>query len=639
MGLSHQQKKFIKKNIKGIELSKIATDTGLMEQEILDYLKGIWKKEKYEKFVLQLNNTLEINDGFGKKDVFDFKSWIKREKYILLGLLSLVLFAYFNGLNNGFVSDDIGSILNNPNIKRFVVDAFTIAGIVNTFMLYIVYKFAGASELAFRATNLLFHSGCIFVIYLIFEKRFSKKLGIIVATIFAVHPLLVESITWISGGPYARYSFFFLTSFAIFILGKSSRKTTVLSSIFFILAILSSEKAVPLILIYPLYDFVFRGQNFKLKNYISYFITAGIFSIAFFGRIGQRISGLQSDYYNSSSTFTNPFLQIPIAITEYLKLIIWPIDLSLYHSELNFSQQEYLIRLFVFLIFVGVIIYSYWRIRGKNFGLMIKFWKAHSISTSEVENYKFIFFWLLFFLISLSVTLTPFGISWIVAERYVYLGSVGIFAVVGLFISRLLEVKGLKNYVWAVFAVAVIALSIRTIIRNGDWKNEDTLWTATAKTAPSSPNTHNNMGDVYVRNGEFEKAVEEFKMAIQINPNYADAYHNLANTYQQMAEFNSENSNFLQLSIDSYNEAIKYNPNLWQSYQNIGIIYFNAGDYENSIGFFEKAFSKNPNINLAYNLALVYSKADKPDQAKKLLLDILAVDPSNQRVLELISTL
>ena len=79
-------------------------------------------------------------------------------------------------------------------------------------------------------------------------------------------------------------------------------------------------------------------------------------------------------------------------------------------------------------------------------------------------------------------------------------------------------------------AAIVVSLSIRTIVRNVDWKNEDNLWVATGKVAPSGAPIHNNLGDVYARHNDYPKAIEEFTRATQINPGYADAYHNLANT-------------------------------------------------------------------------------------------------------------
>jgi tetratricopeptide (TPR) repeat protein len=154
---------------------------------------------------------------------------------------------------------------------------------------------------------------------------------------------------------------------------------------------------------------------------------------------------------------------------------------------------------------------------------------------------------------------------------------------------------------YGVFIIMIIALSARTIIRNMDWRNEDTLWIATAKTSPSGQNSHNNLGDVYARNGNYPMAVEEFTKAVEINPNYADAYHNLANTYQMMGQEDK--------AIENYDKALAINPNIWQSYENLSSIYFNEGNYPEALVDIQKAISINPNDDsLKNNLASIQGK-------------------------------
>jgi len=202
-----------------------------------------------------------------------------------------------------------------------------------------------------------------------------------------------------------------------------------------------------------------------------------------------------------------------------------------------------------------------------------------------------VFFWLTFFIIPLLPTLTPWGISWVVAERYAYLSTLGIVVIVAIFFDWLINKYGKKNEnyryaLYGVFAIIILALSIRTIARNIDWKNEDHLWPATERESPSGQNTHNNMGDVYVRAGKYDQAVAEFKKALEINPGYGDAYHNLANTYEAMGQPD--------MAIMYYKKALSINPNIWQSYQNIGGLYYNKGDYQDALDSLQKAVDLNP---------------------------------------------
>jgi len=608
VALTHTQKKFIKKNINKLNLSELSQDLGLLQQEVLSYLNGIWKKEKYEKYV----RGLEPENKSGEE--FNLVNWVKAEKKILIGFLLLTFFVYANGLNSGLVSDDIGSILNNPNLKTFHFEQFN--GLVTTISYFLLYKLGGPNPFLFRFVNLIFHIGSVLLVYLIFQKKHSRNLGIFVASLFAVHPILVESVTWISGGPYDKYTFFFLVSFALWIFYSRNLRNLSFSAFFFLLSIFTNEKAVPLIIIYPIYDFIFRGEFSKMRTYIPHLLATIFFSLLFFGKIAERKVGLQQDYYSSATDVLSPLVQIPIAISEYLRMIFWPTGLTLYHSEMSFSNGQYLIRSLILTFFVGIIIYA-----------SFKFLKNRNLNSS----WGFIFFWGSFFFISLAVTLAPLGLAWIVAERYVYLGSLGIFAIVGLLVSKLAEKENLRVFVYAVFAVAIVALGVRTIIRNMDWKNEDTLWVATAKTSPSNPTTHNNMGDVYSRHNDLDNAIKEFSKAIEINSNYADAYHNRGSAYQSKGDIEN--------AINDYRKAIEINPNIWQSSQNLAGIYFDKGDYEKSSKYMEAAFSKNPSISLAYSLALIYSKMGDVEKARSLLIDILSVDQSNVQASQLLNNI
>jgi len=234
--------------------------------------------------------------------------------------------------------------------------------------------------------------------------------------------------------------------------------------------------------------------------------------------------------------------------------------------------------------------------------------------------------------VSLAPVLTPFGVSWWLAERYVYLGTIGIFAVVAMGLEKLISHKKLRLLGITMLGLIIISLSARTIVRNRDWKSQDTLWLASAKTSPSSPQNHNNLGDLYSRHGDFEKAVDEFKKATELKPNYADAYHNLANTYQQMGKSDE--------ALENYQEAIKINPNLWQSYQNSARIYFDRQQYSMVEAALKEALKINPqNLTIYSNLSITYLRTDQQDKAKKILQEALIIDPQNPKIIELLNQL
>ena len=563
MFLDYKQKQYIKKKLRKISLAEIAADIETSEEDILDYLKKKWPQEKYDKF---LKSRFEAESGSGETGAsFSFWNFFSENRWMLCFLVLLVLASYANSFGNGFVSDDIGGFLKNENIGKFsIIFSGPMHFSLSAFFQFFAFHIGGMHPFTFRAINILSHIGCVVLIYILLSLSMNKRVAVIAATLFAVHPILIESVSWISGSPYSMSAFLFLLSFLFYLFSESDKKYFPYSVVFFVLSVLASEKALALFLVFALYEIAFGSLKYNWKKILPFFSVSFLLLILYVAKIGSRVSDVSAMSYQQGGGggMYNPLVQIPVAIGSYLKLIFWPARLTLYQTEMSFSQGQYILLFLISLTFLGAIIWSY----RKN---------------------KNVFFWLVFFVITLLPTLTPFKISWIVAERYVYLGTLGIVVIVAMLFDKILKLnENAKMVGYFVLVLVVASLSVRTIFRNKDWKSEDTLWIATAQVAPSGQNIHNNLGDVYARQGDMQRAVDEFKKAIEINPNYADAYHNLGNTYQQMGQ--------LDAAVANYEKALSINPQLWQSYQNLAAIYFNQGQYDLAEENIKKALEINP---------------------------------------------
>lgn len=583
--LTAKQKKFIRKNARKLTLEELARQLNIAPQELREYLKKIWRGNKFIKYT---QKTLPSNSP-----PISFKNWLKNNWYIILGLTLLIFLVYANGFGNAFVSDDINWIPKNPNIGNFR----SFIQIQDRPAIWIIFYFAhligGLNPFFYRLPNILFHAGNTIAIFYLLSFLINKRVAIFTSLIFAVHSILVESVIWIAGGSYAAYTFFFLLSFIFYLLAKKKAWLYFFTILFFLISLAFSEKAVVLFLVFPLYEIAFGSLIKKWKSILPFF-AAGVFVAGFFlNKAGGKILSLKLVNYVEPG-FDNPFFKIPIAITEYLRLMFWPSDLSLYRSELIFTWGGFFVRLGIFIILLLAICFSYWRFREGKVSSILLFWKNSGIPPELFRKERWIFFWLLFFIITLLPVLTPYRFASTVAERYVYLGSIGVFAVIGMILDTLSENEKLKKGVYAVFAILIIALSIRTVVRNRDWANEDNLWIASAKVSPHDPNVLNNLGDMYGRHQDYGKAVEAFSLAIKLQPGYADAYHNLANI--QTALYLKENKEeYLKLAINNYLLAIKFNPLLWQSHQNLGFIYFHLKEFDKATEQLGKAIEINPN--------------------------------------------
>ncbi len=523
---------------------------------------------------------------------------IKKPWPAFLLLLILILITYANSLNNAFLSDDIAEIVQNPYLSSFNNIFKNPFGFIRPFLYWLMFHIGGLNPIYFRLINIFFHIGSVFLIYFILKLLSTKKLALFVAAIFAVHPVISEAVVWISGGSYPQYAFFFLLSFLFYILPVRKSRFYLLSLISYLLSFMSHpQMPLLLFLIFPLYEVSFGNLKKNYLKTVPFLLLSVVFALITLNSLPERETTLQSTHY-SERGIDNPLLLIPTALTSYFELIFFPKNLTLYHSELTFSQLQFAVRFLITLIFAAIIFISF-------------------------KKNSFIFFWLAFFLITLSPTLTPFRLNWVVAERYLYLPMIGILALVGIGINKLCQYPKLRHITYTLFVLVIISLSIRTIIRNIDWKNEDNLWIATGKTSPSSPNAHNNLGDVYGRAGDKQAALREFQKAIELKPGYGDAYHNLANTYRELGDSDK--------ALENYQDALKFNPNLWQSYQNMAAIYFEQKKFDLAVENLQKAILINPgNLNLKHNLGLVNLIMGNKDKAKEIFTKILTFDPNNE---------
>ena len=574
MPLTSFQKNFIKKNAKTLSSGQIAADLGIAEKAIRKFSV---------KHGLKLSLESEKNKPTAVIGNFDFNRFFAENLYVFVFLFFLVLVCYFNSVNNGFVSDDIAGIAKNESLKNFGNVFNSFFGIIQRLLYFLINSTFGPNPIAYRLLNILVHLLSVFSAYTVLSILAKKNVAVIAAALFAVHPILIESVSWISGFPYAFYSLFLLLAFLFYIIPSRGRYPW-LSLLFFFLALDASEKAVIFFIILFFYELGYGSLRKNWKRLIPYTVLGFVTALVLLGKIGARTTALQTIHYQTAGV-ENPLIQIPISIINYLRLIFWPQNLTLYHTDLSINWTQYYFVLFLFLacLALAAVIYR------KN---------------------KPAFFWLSLFIVVLLPTLTPLQIAWVVAERYVYLGALGIFVAVAMLLGWLAD-RGekWKPFVYGIVAVIILSLSVRTILRNVDWKNEDNLWFATARVSDVGANIHNNLGDVYSRQGNLEKAAEEFQKAFLINPRYADAVHNLGLTYAQMGKTDE--------AVQTFKKAIELNPNIWQSYQQLAVIYYNQGQYDLALENIKKALEINPSDEiLKQNLEIIQKKINDVASAK-----------------------
>lgn len=127
-------------------------------------------------------------------------------------------------------------------------------------------------------------------------------------------------------------------------------------------------------------------------------------------------------------------------------------------------------------------------------------------------------------------------------------------------------------WLYALWLICLLALAWRTTIRVADWQNEIALRSATLRDAPYSARAHNNVGTALMNQGDLKGALEEYKKAIALNPQYSHPYSNIGQLLAIAKRYEE--------SILYYKKAQAINPYEMKSYQDLGQVYFLMKNYK-----------------------------------------------------------
>jgi tetratricopeptide (TPR) repeat protein len=134
----------------------------------------------------------------------------------------------------------------------------------------------------------------------------------------------------------------------------------------------------------------------------------------------------------------------------------------------------------------------------------------------------------------------------------------------------------------------------------------------------------NNGGVMSYHNGQYEKALDLFKKAIDLDPTLTEAYNNLGLTY---TEINEEEK-----ATEAFKTAISLSPELAAAYNNLGYVFYRLGSYREAIEMYNEAIGRSKDSSSAYtNLGNAYYKLEKIEDAIGAWKKALALDPANEK--------
>lgn len=547
----------------------------------------------------------------------------KSSSTVIYGIFAVVItFIFFaNALNNDFVNwDDDRNFYNNDLIKNITPDNFwestkaifssNVIGGYNPLTIWtfgiekIVYGFD--KPFYWHFNNVILHLIAVFLVF-----RIALSLGLrvwsafLVAVLFGIHPMRVESVTWVTERKDVLFGVFFLAALLQYILYKSDGKSYrwVLMTLFFIISLFSKIQAVTLPVTMLAVDYYLDKQwSFKtIINKIPFLLLSlafGLFGIYMLTDVGT----LSTVKDTTNFSFVQRLFVGAFSFVIYLIKVVVPFRMSALYPYPN----HFLWYFYPSMLIVPIVLYVLYK--------------------SYVNNVKYVFFGLSFFVINVVLLLQVVGAGQgYLADRFTYMGYFGLFFMGAAYFEKLSEQKyHLRTTLWTVAIAYIFALGVLTFMQNKVWKNSETLWTNVLKYYTKTTLPYGNRAFYYRETNQPRKALADYNSLLALREE-ADALINRAMLYFTMGK----GRDTLMLALNDYNRAVLLKSDDGEVFINRGATFARLGDKEKALEDLNKGLAMKPDHAPGYiNRSVLYSELGRYEEALKDIETYLKLDPS-----------
>ncbi len=533
---------------------------------------------------LNLNNT---ESGIGSQNRLFDKRW--KPIILIAAVCLLVLAVYWPVLSaRALCYDDNRYFVLNPLVRnpgwnsawRFlseVSNPSTVGGYyqpLTMISLMLDYALVGPTNdiTQFHRTALTLHIANTALIVVLIYLLFGRRIWIASATglLFGLHPLTVEAVAWIGERKTLLAAFFALWSLVCYVHYAQSRKKGFFigSIVTYMLALLSKPTSTPLPVIMLLIDYwpMRRLSRSAILEKLPFFALGGISGIITIISQSKGASIITPEVYGA--------MRVPLVICHniifYPSKMLWPFNLTPHNpfpNPLNLSQPMILIGVIGTFLLIIALLVSLRRTRGAMIG------------------------WLIFFIMVLP-TMQALQFSDVIAsDKFVYLPSLGVLLMLGGFLCWIFSPQKEKSGLTARGVAAVIMVlaivsgeSVATRKYLASWRDSMSLWTHMVKVTPHAVSPRNNLGTEYFEMGDFDKAMEQFKIALALDPNNVSTISNIGSTLSSQGK--KDEAKYY------YEKAIKLNPTGSEGYYSLGLLLISQDKLEEAINLYQGALTK-----------------------------------------------
>ncbi len=475
-------------------------------------------------------------------------------------------------------------------------------------------QFFGLNPKEAHLVNLFFHAvNTILLFLLLHSLTRAQWRSAVVAGLFALHPLRVESVAWVAERKDVLSAFFFLltiwtfTRFALEAGSKNKRPKLYYGAalFFFCLGLTSKPMLVTLPFILLLLDFwplkrlsassILRPDpklRALLLEKIPFFVLSFVVSAITF--LAQKEAREATPESNFSMRIANAI----ISYARYLGKTIWPTKLSVLYPYPNHWPWVQIFLAAILVVAVTV------------------------VAVRTARSWPFLpvgWFWFLGMLVPV-IGLVQVG-EQSMADRYTYLPSIGIFIIVVWGGIELINRFHIPKIIATVsVSLILVSLAICTRQQLKYWRNSELLFNHAIEVTKDNYPMYVDLGSVLVEQGRIDEATNCFYKAIQINPGYTHAYNSLGTTFVKLGK-PAEAENF-------FEKTLRINPSDAEALNNLGVISARQGDLSGAEKKLKQSVQIRPDYPDAFNnLGQVVGAQGRQDEAINCYRAVLKIDP------------
>jgi len=528
-----------------------------------------------------------------------------------------VFVAYWPALRGGFIWDDDAYVTNNPlltgpdGLRRIWFSFYNQSQyfpLVYTTLRF-EYGLWDLNPLGYHIFNVLLHSANALLVWVVL-KRLGLPGAWLAAAIFALHPVQVESVAWITELKNTESTFFYLLALWTWLqfARNNSWQFYALTFLLYALALFSKTTACTLPAAMLLVLWLKREPlNWQRGLQVAPFLAAGL-AMGLLSIWWEQHLGNYKPQYGLSFSAAERLLIATRAVWFYAGKLLWPVNLTFSYPRWDINAGNP----WQYLWAVGCIMVAALLWLGR-----------HALGRGPAAA-------IIFFAAALSpmlgfIPLFTFFYTF-VADHYQYLACIGPIALIaGLATHYSQKWRILLPARYGAALLVLMILATLTWRQAGAYQNLETLWRDTLAKNPASWMAHTNLGRLLTAQGNLAEAETHYRKALQLQPKDGDIYYNYGNLLVKAGRFDE--------AIAQYRRALQLNPADAETWNNLGVVLYHEHRTDQAIVSFHEAIRYRPGFPDAhFNLGNALFVEHKLDEAVVEYREALRLDPDSTAI-------